>query len=343
MAEAAAAQINQLNAEVVALQQNLQNLQQQNNQMGAQIQQLQQQPPPQQPRRPTGQKLNQFSNEEGSDDWLVFKRHFQAYAQLNGYNDQEQRLALAGCMVGKAALATLDIDVTANINNVPPTINAVIQLYEARFLPAAASQLSRVRFDQARQGTSESILDYHSRLRSLYNQAYPNNADDTLLIRRFVMGLRKKELRMQAMRDRPATYAAALVSAQNESSVLQLVKVTELGAAPAGEEPMEIGAINQARRPQPPPQNQVKGTCHFCGQTGHWKRNCNLLKKAQKFPKDKAGSNKGRQGNKGNWQQQRQQLIAALTSVLEDEEEDGDGAPAQEGHGEGPEGAGQDF
>ena len=65
------------------------NLQQQvgalNNQIVALQQQLQQAPPQQ--ARPAGQKIKMFTNEEGKDDWLSFKRHFITISNLCGYND----------------------------------------------------------------------------------------------------------------------------------------------------------------------------------------------------------------------------------------------------------------
>ena len=268
--------------------------------------------------RPGGQRINKFGNEE-DEDWMVWKRHFQNISDLNRFNDLEKRLALAGAMTGKAALATLDIDIHAAVAGMAATIDNILPQFEARFLPAAASQIARVNFDAARQGNQETILNYHGRLRALYNRAYPAAADDVLLIRRFIMGLRKKELRMQAMRQYPANYPAALEIAQNESSVQQMVKVTELGAG-TGEEPMEIGAMN------PGPKT---GNCHFCEKSGHWKRECELWKKAQRMQ----AADRGRQGgpggrgrrrggrggsgfNRGN----RHAVVAALEAALFDEE-----------------------
>ncbi len=282
-------------------------------------------------RRAPSARINAFTNEPG-DDWLSFIHHFRSVVQLNGYNDEQQRLALSGAMKGKAALATLDIDVTANIGANPPTIETVIPLFRARFLPAAASQLARAKFDQTRQGNTEPILDFHSRLRALYNQAYPDAADQVPLIRRFILGLRRKELRLQAMRVNPGTYAAALEVAQNESSVQSLGRVTELGAAPAGDEPMEIGAVQQ------PPQ-QPRGNCHFCGKTGHWKQECELLAKAKRFGgnqgKGNQGNSRGRPGGRGGRPAGRQALIAALEAALQEEEDGADPGSAVAATGAG--------
>ena len=303
------------------LQQQVQALTQQNAQLVAAMAELNQRVGA---RRPGGQKINPFGNEE-DESWIVWKSHFQNISALNGFTDHEQRLALAGAMKGKAALATLDINVQQPIDGQMPTIALVLDLYQARFLPAAASQLARVKFDVARQGTTESILNFHGRLRALYNEAYPDAADHVLLIRKFITGLRRRELRMQAMRVGADTYQQALEAAQNESSVQQLSKVHELGAAPAGDEPMEIGAIQSGKKNATNNNNNYslsnnggsyntnnnrKDKCHFCQKVGHWKRDCGLLKRTKKFQNNKGSD------HRGNGQSSSQQIVAALELAL---------------------------
>lgn len=293
-------------------------------------------------RRTPNQKIERFTNEPGTD-WTIFRLHASNVAVLNGYDDLQARLALASAMSGKAALAVMDID--------PRSMNAaglaeisfaeLLQKYEDRFVPTSASQIARVRFDHARQGSHEDVLDYHGRLRALYNKAYPAAADDVALIRRFIHGLRRKELRMQVMRLNPVDYPSALQAAQNEASVLQMVKVSEMGAG-AMDEPMDISAMEPANKPGTTGKN---GSCHFCGKAGHWKRECNLLKKAQQFGAGR-GRGGGARGGRGRGRpgpgQQRANLVAALEAALhEDEKEEGNEEAA--GEQEAPAEGDQDF
>lgn len=261
------------------------------------------------------QKIDKFGNGP-SDDWLVFKHHVETVCRLNGYDDLQSRLALSASMTGKAALATLDIDPRQVVDGADITFRQLLALFEARFLPGSASQMARIRFDAARQGPQEVVLEFHSRLRALHNKAYPNMRDEVNLIRKFTMGLRRKELRMQVMRSNPATYAAALELAQNEASVLQMVKVTELGASLTGEEPMEIGSLDE-------PQQRA-GDCHFCEGQGHWKRDCPLWKKAQQILKGGKGNGKPNPRPRGRDDKKtmRRRLIAALDATLHDEDDE---------------------
>ena len=263
----------------------------------------------QQRAKPNRVKIDTFSN-ESKEDWLVYKHHFSQGRHLNGLTDDEAKLALAASMRGRAAAAVMDIrpDIQGE------TFDQFQLQYENRFVPASASQLARTRFEQAQQNKSEDILDFHARLRMLWNKAYPAAQSEELLIRTFSFGLKRKEVREQVVRSNPQNYGAALEAAQNESSVLASCR-GEFGNVQTnrGVEPMEIGSINALKQvgkslaalerqrqgggAAPKAEAPRTGNCHFCGKPGHWKGQCNLLAKAKKFvggkPKGRAGGNAG--------------------------------------------------
>lgn len=259
-------------------------------------------------------RFSTFSNEP-DEDFLVFKQHLKTVVRLNDYNDEQSRLALAAAMKGKAAAAVLDIDVLEP----QATFEEILESYEDRFLPIASSQMARMRFDAARQGNHEGVLDFHARLRTLYSKAYPQAADNVLLIRRFTLGLRRKEVRSQVMRGQPLTYTEALELAQNETSVLQLVRISELGAAAPGVEPMEIGALGNDHR-------HIR--CFNCKRLGHTKANCRV---ERRDPPQDQGRQEGRrnprgQGGPGNRFSRpgggnpgRNQLVAALQELIKED------------------------
>lgn len=261
-------------------------------------------------------RFGTFSNDP-DEDFLVFRHHIDQVIRLNQYTDEQARLALASAMKGRAAAAVMDIDPLHAAATYPKLMGA----YEGRFLPAASSQMARMKFDAARQGSHEDVLDFHARLRTLHNKAYPNSADEVILIRRFSIGLRRKEVRTQVMRGQPATYQQALEMAQNETSVIQMVKVSELGTAASGVEPMEIGALS--------PEAKAKLECYYCGNRGHIKADCRGFKKDQENGRvhpDRRSSGNTNARNRNKKPFGRGQLVAALQSLINDGQEGEKGA-----------------
>lgn len=213
------------------------------------------------PARPTLPKVT-FSNNKG-EDWLSFKRSFLDHSQFFGYDDETRRKALTACMRGAASAATTDIRVTnyppavlgAPAHPPNPTFDEVVAAYEQRFLPAAASELARTQFEHSLQRKGEDVLAFHSRVRDLYLRAYPGQNDPTVIIRRFALGLLKKEVRMRILRGPAATFHEALLLAQSEVAAQDTDRAWVGGQVNLasynqptlgqGEEPMEIGMVQE--------------------------------------------------------------------------------------------------
>ena len=253
------------------------------------------------PRRTGTHRIRTFGFTEG-ESWLVWKSHFRHVSRLNGFNDLEMRLALAAAMVDKAAATVNDINVEQPVvaGGAAPTVDDIMDRYQQRFIPAAASQLMKMKFDSARQGASESLLGFHGRLRALYNEAYPNLQDQTQLVRRFIGGIRKPHVRLQLNRQNPPTYTDALEIAQNEDSAIQLNKVQEVGAGVIIDEPMEIGAVMPGKTTSRPiikkaagDWREPEGTCHFCNKKGHWKKDCIQWKRSRQNAKRGSPARRG--------------------------------------------------
>lgn len=203
-----------------------------------------------------------------TQDWAIFRATFECAAQFYGYEDPQAKLALKYCMRDSAARAVGDIP----LNNDDQTLGDVLDLYEARFMPNAQSSSAQAQFDLAKQGTRESILQWHARLRALYLRAYPGGIiDNALPIRRFALGLRRDNVMRQVLRERPEAFAEALACALNEESVIEstspmyqvnMAKRSELKRNIDDPEPMEIG------------QMANNNTCFQCNKKGHFAKDC---------------------------------------------------------------------
>ena len=250
--------------------------------------------------RPGILKPDKFSHNE-NESWPNFRRRFEHCAMFNGWNGQQQKLALVSAMSDKAADVVRDLQVDDFF-----TIRNMLDAYEARFMPAAQSDIVRIQFDKCRQNPRESVLEYHSRLRALYRRAYPASQDDTQLIRRFAFGLANPWVQQMVLRKQAKTYDEALEAALNEAAVMDvsdalktgassmtnpLPSSTNLGGGEGHAEPMEIGALVG---------NVGNNECMFCGKPGHWKSQCQLWSKARRLLTGKRFNNRPNQAGNGN-------------------------------------------
>lgn len=229
--------------------------------------------PPRNPRMPT----IHFEGKD-ADDWISFRQAFINASLFNNYSNQQAKWALKGCMRGAAFLSIQGLD--HEDPNV--TFDELLDQYEVKFMPPAASDIARARFETAVQDSKEGILQWHGRLQMLFVRAYGNAGQvmgEAMLIRSFARGLRHKRVREHVLRSQPQTYDEALNHAQTEQAVLDSSTYIP-GSAPAfatnigGQhqgganrhargEPMEIGAMGTGRI-----------QCHSCHLFGHIARDC---------------------------------------------------------------------
>ena len=273
-------------------------------------------PPDQAPRHRGNAKIRLFANNQG-EDWLTFKEHVKVTCRLNGYNEADSKLALASAMDGSAAVAVRDLAYDG-----PETFEQQLARYEARFLPASASELSKTRFETSRQQKHESLLDWVSRARALYLKGWPDEEfNEARLVRHLVQGILRKDIRTQVMRERPATVQEMLEAAQHEAAVNFMTRYVETGSMGLGGEAIgEVGALQRrlGGGPRPPMRNGSTGgaagsgrtstgssastanrdadlRCFYCDILGHRKRDCSRYRAAlEEAARKKVGRPAGR-------------------------------------------------
>lgn len=213
-----------------------------------------------------GRKLQTLSSTSGSE-WLTWRTHFSAVAQINNWNDQRRRRELKAAMLGDASRLTGDIDVEPIIpaGGAAYTIENALTAYAERFLPPAASKVARVEFHNATQRPDETVAQFHGRLREAYFRAYPNDPDpnqSVLLIQQYALGLADAVVCQFVMDRDPQTYIEA-------SNIAQMKSATEaaMRKRPAGK-----GGINNVGTVTGTPKSDVE--CWACGNKGHIRADC---------------------------------------------------------------------
>lgn len=265
--------------------------------------------------------------------WRIWRRNFEQIANIKGWNQQRQRREIASSMEADAALAVYDIAVDVP-NDPQATGQALLNAYEARFVPAAAGQLARSEFKAAKQKPGETILAWHTRLRELFLRATPNgdaNADQSL-IDTFTHNLVDPAIMMYVLDQNPATYVMALQAAQNKQATLLVMgkQVSSGGLHVMGG--AEVHAIRQGG----------KGPCWTCNAPDHQRHECpledkirqRLVKEGWTKPDKGAGRGgggggrgRGGRGSRGKGQGQRgrgrgKRQVNAIDQEDEDDEDD---------------------
>jgi hypothetical protein len=115
-----------------------------------------------------GHKISKFLSAEGTE-WRIWRRNFEQTIQINAWPNERYQREAAAAMESTGAEFTSDIPGFVQGRN----INDMLNLYETRFLPAAAGQLAAAQFQTAAQMDSEQIAVWHARLRTIFERAFP--------------------------------------------------------------------------------------------------------------------------------------------------------------------------
>ncbi len=231
--------------------------------------------------RPSSKKVEPFSSGDGVE-WVTWRSNFELTARINQWGDRRQRREIGASMTGAAKQFVADIAIGDEVpaGEAVAAAEELLDAYQDRFLPEAATDAARVAVREARMTEDETILAWHARLRSLYQRAHPTldaaaleaNVD---LRDQFILGMTSEDIVSKVWHQRPATYGEALWMASNVGAGNSIIRQRFGGraadavkrepnvnaiAGPAGD-----GAVAKVGGPQ--------GGCWECGGS-HYARDC---------------------------------------------------------------------
>jgi hypothetical protein len=234
-------------------------------------------------------------------DWVTYRKYFEGMRAMWAWDDARSRRELITAMDGEAARMTQDITFQA----AGQTFDEMLTQFEGRFITQAGAKLAQQEFRKARQMPDESVLQFHSRVRTLFTRAYPGVATEgdglaRLLRDTFTWGLESRKITEYVSDQQPDTYQDCLTRAQEKLATIvgfeeEKSKRNSRGGLHAVKAPAEDGAATDNR------------ACHGCGQTGHFIRQCPIMlaiRKAQESGlvgavRPKADRGRGRTKSRG--------------------------------------------
>jgi hypothetical protein len=189
------------------------------------------------------------------------EKKFEQTLLINGWNNKRCQREAAAAMESTAAEFTSDILGFGDGRD----IQVLLNLYETRFLPAAAGQLAAAQFQTAAQMDGEQIAVWHARLRTIFESAFPgeNIQNSRLLINKFILKLDDSNFRQWTDRANPATYNDAMTAASNEAASQSILAHEASGG---GKSNVALNAFGSG--------GGGRGACHGCGSYNHHIAKC---------------------------------------------------------------------
>ena len=225
------------------------------------------------PPKPTAARLQSYGNLPG-ENFISWRSHFMDMVGLNRWNTAEAKSFAFNAMRGRAQEFVMDISTKIASESLEDFLNH----YQARFLPAARSQMLRAQFAHVRQQPNESVQSLHSRMRVLYLLAYPDVEDQSrvMLIERFISALNNRDVQNFVRRRKPRTFEEALEVAAEETSfvLLDLASHTPGGLQQPTQSDTSVLAAIGARSFNPQGNRTSDKRCFYCEEEGHVRGNC---------------------------------------------------------------------
>ena len=203
--------------------------------------------------------------------WRTFRNNFELTKKINTWTDQISVLKLMTSLKGEAALSVEHLDFTTY--SPVPTLNEALDEYERIFVNPSGMDMSEIEFHQSSKKADETLLQWHTRVRSLFARAFPQEDLSTAkrLKDHFTLNIRNKNLTFQLRTSpqyRDYNYGDLLLRAQDVAASFLLCK-----------EAYTNNSISPIVAAMPPP-TEAAARCHFCNNIGHHISHCSLYSSA---------------------------------------------------------------
>ena len=237
--------------------------------------------------------------------WMTWRSNFVITAQIANWDDPRARLECARAMKGPAKQVTAHIPTGVQQGplagqNADPVAD-LLDLYEAVFVPQAATDAARAELRRIKQEENESILVWLTKVKYHFRRANPNmNAADVNangdLKDLFIMGLANPDTKKGTIWARPANVQAAYEAAMSIDGASDVYGVARAGVH-------SMAALEKRRTFSRPAMTDKE--CWECGETGHISRFCK--KKSPYFygKRTRPGRGRGQANRRGNWKSPR--------------------------------------
>lgn len=222
---------------------------------------------------------------DGSISWTVYKRQFEAAAQVNNWDTEEKKAtALVLALRGKAA------ELLQSITN-QQDYTAIVKAMELRYGDEHLEEVYRVQLKTRQQRSGETLQELEADIERLAHLAYPTAAQDFLdvfITDAFIDAIRdpelKKAIRISGKRksSEALVYALSYEAAKDASKNIHHGRRLEVQEEDLTQLLRRVTEVLEERRPSKKQegQNRTSVRCWNCGEPGHLQRNC-----TRRFPR----------------------------------------------------------
>jgi hypothetical protein len=167
-----------------------------------------------------------WSFESGTaTDLVTYCKYFKGMRAVWDWNDARSRRELIMAIDGEAMRMMQDIEFWAT----GQTFDDMIGLFEGHFITQAKAKLAQQEFRMASQMPDKLVLQFHSRVCTLFTQAYPAMATEgnrlaQLLCGTFIGGLESRKITEYVFDGQPDTYQGCLTREQEDLASLSALR-----------------------------------------------------------------------------------------------------------------------